>query len=104
MESQFNTCLTTGIRGSGGPLPPFRHGLEPQKDDKMVGMTPWGVFFLACKPPYIKKPLLCQQTHLVQYLFFIQALNLLLDIFDKKRAARAANLGLTAAQKRAIII
>ena len=31
----------------------------------MVGMTPWGVFFLACKLPYIKSPLLCQQTHFV---------------------------------------
>lgn len=29
----------------------------------MVGMTPWGVFFLACKLPYTKCWLLCQQAH-----------------------------------------
>ena len=29
---QFNTAFAAGTRGSGGPLPPFRHGLEPQKD------------------------------------------------------------------------
>lgn len=34
----------------------------------MVGMTPWGVFFLACKLPYTKCWLLCQQAHLVTYL------------------------------------
>ena len=28
----------------------------------MVGMTPWGVFFLACKLPYTKCWLLCQQA------------------------------------------
>lgn len=32
----------------------------------MVGMTPWGVFFLACKLPYTKCWLLCQQAHFVQ--------------------------------------
>ena len=30
----------------------------------MVGMTPWGVFFLACKLPYTKCWLLCQQAQL----------------------------------------
>ena len=31
----------------------------------MVGMTPWGVFFLACKLLYTKCWLLCQQAQVV---------------------------------------
>ena len=37
---QFNTAFAAGTRGSGGPLPPFRHGLEPQKIDTKRRLTP----------------------------------------------------------------
>ncbi len=46
MGPQPNTCFATRFRGSGGPLPPVRHGLESEKDDPMYRLTPNGVFFL----------------------------------------------------------
>jgi hypothetical protein len=47
MGSQPDTSLAARLRGSGGPLPPFCHGLEPQKNVKILSVTPMGVFFLA---------------------------------------------------------
>src|SRR5699024_6629069 len=51
---QLNARLTTRLRGSGGPLPPFRDRFEPQKNDLGHHLTPEGVFFL----PMIYFPLL----------------------------------------------
>ena len=51
---QFNARLTTRLRGSGGPLSPFRDRFEPQKNDLGYHLTPEGVFFL----PVIYFPLL----------------------------------------------
>ena len=51
---KLNARLTTRLRGSGGPLPPFRDRFEPQKNDLGHHLTPEGVFFL----PMIYFPLL----------------------------------------------
>ena len=44
---QLNARLTTRLRGSGGPLSPFRDRFEPQKNDLGHHLTPEGVFFSA---------------------------------------------------------
>ena len=46
-RAQLSARFATRLRGSGGPLPPFRHDLKPKKNDKSSKLTPGGVFFLA---------------------------------------------------------
>ena len=65
-QPQFDICLTTRFRGSGGPLSPLGDRFELKKDDKMYGMTPMGVFFTAIFPLVINDQALCQQLQSVQ--------------------------------------
>ena len=66
MGTQPDSSPATRFRGSGGPLPPFRCGLEPQKDDPMPKLTPMCVFFLVCSALFDRNFTLCQQLHGVQ--------------------------------------
>src|SRR5699024_5269709 len=47
MEPQFKTPVTARIRGSDRSLPPFGDRNQLKTNDKVYGMTPPGVFFLA---------------------------------------------------------
>ena len=55
VEAQPGTRLTTRLRGSGGPLPPFRDRPKLKKNDKVPGVTPLDVFFLAFLYALLKK-------------------------------------------------
>lgn len=65
MGTQPDTSPATRFRGSGGPLPPFRCGLERQKNDPMSELTLGGVFFLALNHAYLSNLALCQQLQFV---------------------------------------
>ena len=70
MEPQFKTPVTARIRGSDRSLPPFGDRNQLKTNDKIYGMTPPGVFFLAIfqqtanlKQIYLYDSAICQQLH-----------------------------------------
>src|SRR5699024_9328665 len=73
MEPQFKTPVTARIRGSDRSLPPFGDRNQLKTNDKVYGMTPPGVFFLAIfqqtanlKQIYLYDSAICQQLQNVQ--------------------------------------
>ena len=77
MEPQFKTPVTARIRGSDRSLPPFGDRNQLKTNDKVYGMTPPGVFFLAIfqqtanlKQIYLYDSAICQQLHFVQHHFY----------------------------------
>src|SRR5699024_4921996 len=76
MEPQFKTPVTARIRGSDRSLPPFGDRNQLKTNDKVYGMTPPGVFFLAIfqqtanlKQICLYDSAICQQLHFVQHHF-----------------------------------
>ena len=78
MEPQFKTPVTARIRGSDRSLPPFGDRNQLKTNDKVYGMTPPGVFFLAIfqqtanlKQIYLYDSAICQQLQIDRHHFIV---------------------------------
>lgn len=84
MEPQFKTPVTARIRGSDRSLPPFGDRNQLKTNDKVYGMTPPGVFFLAIfqqtanlKQIYLYDSAICQQLQFDPHHFVVSMKDLL---------------------------
>lgn len=75
MEPQFKTPVTARIRGSDRSLPPFGDRNQLKTNDKVYGLTPPGVFFLAIfqqtanlKQICLYDSAICQQLQLADWI------------------------------------
>lgn len=87
---QSDTRLTTRLRGSRGSLPPFRCGLEPQKNDTSYDLTPEGVFFVALSTVRLNIWILCQQAQVETHFS---------TVFPANKSALKSNAGALALRK-----